>query len=469
MTIAPQEYFCPGETHPVSRSVHLARLAAFYPKCRECPFRNETGALRVRFAEAKEARSFEVRHSVFTRDGVRGRHRNELDRSAAARIAAAFASLVWEAGFHWDAAQTGSRNIPRPVVVVGYDQRPSSPDITAGVTDALRRMGCSVIDIGPVTTPKFWWQAAELHTTGGVLITGSGYGPSWTGLDFLGPSAQPVSQCMTAAEGDEDNPAERGLCLDDVERLLHRPINRPTRKAGQFRLLRENAGYERAVRHMYHALRPLNVVVGTSVPMLHEIVYRLFAGLPCRLEMLDLPLRARDVTAADDIDVNRVGQAVQQRQADVGFLIDDDAQHCGVLDETGRLLSGEECTVWLGRHCLAETSVGSEISAGSETSNRNVLLERGTPAAVKESLIAAGAHVTEVPAVRGVAFDTMCTGAIFGGGCSGRYWFPLEVSPLPVACDALVTLAHVLAALSRRDTPCSEVVSECTACIHGGS
>ena len=30
-TLEPQ-YVCPGETHAISRAVHLSRLAAFYPK-----------------------------------------------------------------------------------------------------------------------------------------------------------------------------------------------------------------------------------------------------------------------------------------------------------------------------------------------------------------------------------------------------------------------------------------------------
>ena len=39
------------------------------------------------------------------------------------------------------------------------------------------------------------------------------------------------------------------------------------------------------------------------------------------------------------------------------------------------------------------------------------------------------------------------------GGPSGRYWFD---APGPV-CDAVITVAHILQALSRDDTPFSEV------------
>ncbi len=41
----PATYLCPGETHPISRAVHLARLAAFYPKCRTCEHRRDSGQI----------------------------------------------------------------------------------------------------------------------------------------------------------------------------------------------------------------------------------------------------------------------------------------------------------------------------------------------------------------------------------------------------------------------------------------
>ena len=43
LPILAAEYVCPGETHPISHSIHLARLSSFYSKCRECEHRNEVG------------------------------------------------------------------------------------------------------------------------------------------------------------------------------------------------------------------------------------------------------------------------------------------------------------------------------------------------------------------------------------------------------------------------------------------
>ena len=43
-----KEYICPGERHPISRSIHLARLAASFPPCRECPLRDDARQVRAK-------------------------------------------------------------------------------------------------------------------------------------------------------------------------------------------------------------------------------------------------------------------------------------------------------------------------------------------------------------------------------------------------------------------------------------
>ncbi|HUG91582.1 MAG TPA: hypothetical protein VML55_12140, partial [Planctomycetaceae bacterium] len=74
-------YICPGDTHPISRSVHLSRLAAFYPKCRDCALRHETGQLpqqtlvRIHSTERRVQRK-----SLLTAEGLRGVYLNEIDR-----------------------------------------------------------------------------------------------------------------------------------------------------------------------------------------------------------------------------------------------------------------------------------------------------------------------------------------------------------------------------------------------------
>ncbi|MBW3542532.1 MAG: hypothetical protein KY476_19900, partial [Planctomycetes bacterium] len=182
-------YICPGESRPISRSVHLARLAAFYPKCRDCALRGETGQLPPRIIEWRRTAEGRVEPpSRASDDGIRGVYLNEIDRRRTEQIAARLAAALWE---RQPPVSGDSR--PQPSVVVGYDERPCSPDLVTGVVRSLRRHGCRVIDIGLTTKPAFWFAADHLEATAGLFVTGSGCEPSWTGLDVVGQGGAPLS------------------------------------------------------------------------------------------------------------------------------------------------------------------------------------------------------------------------------------------------------------------------------------
>ena len=92
LPLAPAKlYVCPGDTHPISRAVHLSRLAAYFPGCRECPFRTETGQLPTRVVERVQHTTKQrvERKTLFTTEGVRGVHRNELSRAKVGAMAGA--------------------------------------------------------------------------------------------------------------------------------------------------------------------------------------------------------------------------------------------------------------------------------------------------------------------------------------------------------------------------------------------
>jgi phosphomannomutase len=466
--VPTKEYICPGETHAISRSVHLARMAAFYPKCGDCPFRGETGELAPEFAGRRAAGGHSPRRSLVTTDGLRGIFLNELGRGEAFSLAAAFATLLWEAPLESEKPKAESGSDPtspgafppsafrlppsvRPAVVVGYDQRPSSPELVAGVLDALRQTGCGIIEAGPATTPYLWWNVGQCTATGGILVTGAGCDPSWSGIDFVGPGGVPV-----VAEGGEPGASATGgrsseagtthhspistlnsqrikpaLTLEQIESRSRRPLNRPTRSAGEFRTVRNWDAYEESVAARFHALRPLRVVVGAGTTLLQRMLESLFRRLPCELFTLPLPMRARKFDRTDDPDVLRAAAAIRETGAHVGVLIDDDAQTCAVLDETGRLISSIDVAQLLDRRVLDDEPGATVVS---ETD-----LQNPTRAAMFE------------------AMQSSC--AAFGGGTSGRFWFR-ETGPV---CDAFLTLAAILSALSCSDAECSEVFAQSVA------
>jgi phosphomannomutase len=455
---ACKDYFCPGETYPISRSVHLARLASFYPACRECPFRSETGQLPTKTIERLQQTERRVnRPTLFTDEGVRGIYLNELSRAKAARITAAFAALILEktplvgrADGESSTASPGRRN---PTIVVGTDQRPSSPDIAAGVVSAIRRMGCDLIDIGPASKPCLWFNVNHLNADGGVMITGSGRDPSWTGLDFIANNGHPVSMLPNVGEQSGTLENSDSITLNRLETLAKEGVARDSRSAGGFRTSRGYVPYEAGLWKHFHALRPLRIVIGTPTRLVQRTLRRLFEKLPCQLITAEVPHRARDVNDPNDDDVRRIAEAVTNHDAHLGLLIDDDGLRVGFVDETGSHISPIDMTRLL-IHTLETTERQPTFVIEREAAT---LIQPVVNESANE--IEKDAPIVAEPGLAAISEQMDQHAALFAGGSSGRFWFR---DPFPT-CDAVLVLAHVLSAISRSDAPFSKVVAEVTA------
>lgn len=434
----PTEYLCPGETHPISRAVHLARLAAFYPACRECPHRHDTGQLPQDFVGQFAATQRRApRPSWLSSEGVRAVYLNELDRPRAADWAGALAQKLWDdvprqghaspAPADELAAARPTRRLPGPSIVVGYDERPSSPDVFAGAILGLRRMGCEVIDIGLTTKPCWRFAIHHLNASAGIFVTGAGCDPAWTGFDLAGRSGIPFC---------------RDAVLAELEQRSRQPVLRPTRQAGSVRAFQAMVPYRAGLTRHFHALRPLRLACGQPVGLAPRWLEQLFSELPCRLSPVVLPIRRRQLDAPGDADVVRVAECVARDGLDLGLVIDDDGERCSVIDETGRLLTRTQLAGLLGRRRLRDHPGGTVVLEAELAESLAELV-----ASLHGELVVTSSDPGDVAAAVHRAH------AVLGADGYSRCWFDEDYP----ACDAVLTLAAVLQALSWSDAPLSAV------------
>ncbi len=427
---AEAQFRCPDEPHTISRSVHLARLAAFYPKCRHCQHRHDTGHLPPTVVEQIQdvERQRAPQRSLFQTDGVRGVFHNELTPAIAGRIAGALASVLWEA-VPLTARSTLSPGavVKRagPMIAIGYDERPSSPVLFALVADSLRMMGCEVVDLGQVSRACFTFAVDHLQAAGGVFVTGAGCDASWNGLDLVGTGALPLSF---------------GTGLEEIERRVADGYSRPTRRAGFQRSFQPLVPYEPSLWKHFHALRPLKVVAAIRPRTARETLRRLFAKLPCELIEIET-MAGSQAPIRQAALLSSITQRVARGGAHLGVLIDDDGCRCQFTDERGRVIDGLRLATFLSKAQLA-SNPHATICAKAP-------LCEGLKAALKSSnVIDAGETVGSLgQAMRG-------SGAVLGVTSNDTVWWR-ESCP---TADAILTLARVLQALSRSDAAFSAVL-----------
>src|SRR2546425_2322435 len=114
-----------------------------------------------------------INPSIFREYDIRGVVGRDITPDVAEAIARGYAAYI-------------RSRIPDSVslipVVVGRDNRESSPWIRDAVVGALPASGCDVVDVGTVITPVFYFARVHYGIDGGVMITASHNPPEFNGF-----------------------------------------------------------------------------------------------------------------------------------------------------------------------------------------------------------------------------------------------------------------------------------------------
>ncbi len=403
------EYRCPGERSPISRAVHLGRLARFYPACRRCAHRDQTGTLSPRqVRRLTETQRRAELPPLFYAEGAAGVYLNELGPALARRMAAALG--VYLGREQADAADP-------PVAAIASDGRPLAAEMVAALSEGLRWAGCHVVDIGAATAACLARAIGLLESDGGILL-GNPTGRAHTvGLKFWARGGRPLS------EGDS---------LEALRQIFESGPNRPTRKCGSLRRFQAEAPYLDGLADDYHALRPLRFVLAADCRPLIGYLEKLTAKVAC----VAIPPRSGP---------DRLCDQVRDERAHFAIHIHDDGERCRLVDERGRYVPCERLLLLVARHRLAE-----QPEAG-------IVLEHETDPQVADAIRALGGGVVTSDARRARMHRAMrASEAPFGGGPSGRFWYR-SADGLHFA-DALMTLTLLLTILSQSDRPLSQVL-----------
>ncbi len=401
-------YVCPNQTHPVSRAVHLGRMARFFPGCRRCAHRDDTGTLSAKQVERlRQARPRGCAPSLFGREGAGGVYPNELQTHTIGKLAAALGIFL----------QTQySEHGATPTVVLAGDGRPLVAEPLAAAAEALRWTGCNLVDLGATTAASMALAIDQLSARGGLLLGSSIDRPRAVGLKFWAPGPQPLSA---------------GGSLEKIERIFRRGTNRPARTYGSLRRFRADVPYLESLVGHYHALRPLRIVLHSASNPLERYLRKLTDPLACRVVSYDGPRELLE-------------RRIRSEAAHFAARADDDGEICRVFDEQGRAVSDEQLLLLIATYLLRERPGGL------------IALEKGVSASLAKAIHSAGGKTVATGNDRRSIFETMRRrDALCGGGNSGRIWYTQGDHH---AADALMTITHLLAVLSRGDHPLSKVL-----------
>ena len=411
-------YLCPGETSPVNRAVHRARMAAGWPDCRGCPSRDD-GQDENDLVDSATRQRLLIRQTEW---GIRGAWQNALTRQSAAQLIGVVTGHIVGQQHNAEAISTlddGTDTVPHnvadsPTVIMGYDSRTSSPDIYAGVVSASLQNGCHVIDAGRSTAASIQEICRTItEATAGLIVTGAGESSAVTGFDIFDACGQAISipwrsSGVTVRRINQPDPATQLPDLNDhsdtIARLKHsirtdavskypssasvsranRTVTtlelpgqasglatryRIVRRSGTCRSIDAESKFRRWLRKWFPQTIETRVACICFDPLVAERIEWLFADANMPADII------RGV--AQRSHEEQISQRVEETHAQWGICIAEDDRYMTVANQHGRCLTAEQLSGWINEFVPAtRTHVTTHVPANE---NRVVLMDAGRP------------------------------------------------------------------------------------------
>ena len=348
---------------------------------------------------------------------IRGVVPDQLDAGIARLFGAAFADLVGG-----------------PAVVIGYDMRPSSPELAAAFAEGVTSQGVDAVVAGLASTDLLYYASGSLGLPG-AMFTASHNPAQYNGIKLCLAGAAPVGQDTGL-----------GTLRDSVN--AGGPPPKDTRGTVTERDLLD--GY---AAHMHslvdlRGIRPLKVVVDAGNGMGGYTVPAVFAGLPLDMTPLYFQLdgtfpnhEANPIEPENLVDLQK---AVLEQGADIGLAFDGDADRCFVVDERGGLVSPSAITA-----LVAERELRREPGS---TVIHNLITSRTVAEVVREN---GGTPVRTRVGHSFIKAEMARTNAVFGGEHSGHFYF----RDFWRADSGMLAALHVLASLGTQEGPLSALLT----------
>lgn len=333
-------------------------------------------------------------------------------------IARAFASYAREYGHN--------------KMIVGHDNRISSPHFRDIVIKALRNSACDVIDLGMVITPMFYFASRHLNVQAGIMITASHNASEYNGCKILmGDSTIYGDQIQEIRQRIES----RNFVSGEMGNLSKTDIIQPYLKMIQ----------EKIQLGPYIPDIVIDCGNGTASPFA-PVLYR---NLGCKVKELycisdpSFPNHHPDPVNLDNMQ-DLIAE-VKRSKADIGIGIDGDGDRLGVVDAEGNIIWGDTLMILFWRDILPRYP-GSKCIVEVKCSQSLIdEIQRlgGEPIIYKTGHSLIKAKMKEI-------------NAIFTGEMSGHMFFADEYYGFD---DALYAGARLIALLSRSKKSISELLA----------
>jgi phosphomannomutase len=281
-------------------------------------------------------------------------------------------------------------------VLVGRDDRASTPEVFEALCDGITSAGANVVSIGQCTTPTVYFATASGGYDAAVMITASHNPPEYNGLKV----------CKTGAL-----PVDYSTGLSDLEQMIKGDMV-PAKKRGRISEIDVRGEYLDFLRQYLPDLSKLKIGVDCSNGMAGPLIKNLLGNKPMYIyDEIDGTFPNHPPNPLEEKNSAELKQLVNDNGLDIGLIFDGDADRVMFVDEQGRFVQPDLITGVLAEYFLKDSA-------------DRVLHDIRTSKAVTERIQELGGepHMWKV----GHSFAKMKMrelGCVVGGELAGHYYF----------------------------------------------
>ena len=224
-------------------------------------------------------------------------------------------------------------------IVLSRDSRPSGEMLRHAVIAGLASVGCEVHDLGIAPTPTVGLAVRKLSAAGAIQISASHNPSPWNGMKLFGPDGAVLS---AAAGRDIQERFQKGDFAFAAWDRLGSVVDCRLAKSWHCERVLELVDVAAIKAHGFRVLLDANAGAGGSLGK------ALLDRLGCRSTIVGEEADGNFLHPPEPLAENltTVLPKVRETRADVGFVLDPDADRLAILDENGRYI-GEELTLAL--------------------------------------------------------------------------------------------------------------------------
>lgn len=255
-----------------------------------------------------------INETIFREYDIRGIYGEDLDIDVAYTFGRSFATYIQKMG--------------NDTVIVGHDNRESSPELSEGLIKGLMESGANVIDLGLVTTPMYYFAKLKNKIETGIMITASHNPREYNGFKMsfsidgnaCGKAITDFRDFTNKLEFNTGNGSYKSLDIkNDYLNEIKNSINLGDRK----------------VKVVYDCGNGTGSIIVKDILDMFNVEYDL---LYCDSDPTFPNHHPDPCVAKNMVDL---GNRVKEHGYDLGIGIDGDADRVGLVDQDGNIIPSD--------------------------------------------------------------------------------------------------------------------------------